>query len=105
MALKPGTKIYRVIDDSSNPAGGYWSETLPTSRAEWRSDFAIKNDLNTNGKYVEYTVPDGPGLNVWRGEAAAQQLKGANFHLSGGGQQIWMPPNTVTPGPAIPTGW
>jgi hypothetical protein len=105
VTLKPGTKIYRVIDDSSNPAGGYWAEKVPGSRAEWRSDFAVKNDWNTNGKYVEYTVPEGPGLNVWRGETAAQQLRGSDFYLPGGGQQIWMPPNTVTPGVPKPTGW
>jgi hypothetical protein len=105
VTLPPGTKIYRIIDDSANPAGGYWSETLPSSRAQWRGDYAVKTDWNTNGKFVEYTVPDGPGLNVWRGPAAAQPLEGSGFHLPGGGQQIWMPPNTVTPGPAMPTGW
>jgi len=105
VALKPGTKIYRVIDDSSNPAGGYWTEKLPASRAEWRSDLAVRSDFNANGKYVEYTVPDGPGLNVWRGETAAQPLPGSNFYYPGGGQQLWMPPNTVTPGVPKPTGW
>jgi hypothetical protein len=105
VTLKPGTKVYRIVDDSSNPAGGYWAEKVPGSRAEWRSDFAVKNDWNTNGKYVEYTVPEGPGLNVWRGETAAQQLRGSDFYLPGGGQQIWMPPNTVTPGVPKPTGW
>ena len=105
VTLQPGTKIYRIVDDSANPAGAYWSETLPASRAEWRGDYAVKTDWNTNGKYVEYTVPEGPGLNVWRGAAAAQPLEGSGFHLPGGGQQIWMPPNTITPGPARPTGW
>jgi hypothetical protein len=106
VTLKPGTKVYRVIDDSSNPAGGYWTEKLPGSRAEWRSDLAV-NEWNTNGKYVEYTVPEGPGLNVWRGETAAQQLRAprSDFYRPGGGQQIWMPPNTVTPGGPKPTGW
>ena len=105
VTLKPGTKIYRIIDDSANPAGSYWSEQLPASRAEWRGNYAVKNDWNTNGKYVEYTVPDGKGLNVWRGETAAQELRGSNYYLSGGGQQIWMPRNSVTPGAAKPTGW
>jgi hypothetical protein len=105
VTLPPGTKIYRVIDDRANPAGGYWSEKLPASRAEWRRDYAVKTDFNTNGKYVEYTVPEGPGLKVWRGETAAQQIEGTSFYLPGGQQQIWMPSNTVTPGPARPTGW
>src|SRR6266850_546855 len=105
VTLAPGKKIYRIIDDSSNPAGGYWSESLPANRAEWRGNYAVKTDWNTNGKYVEYTVPEGPGLNVWRGETSAQQLQGSNFYLPGGGQQIWMPPNTVSPSLAKPTGW
>lgn len=105
VTLKPGTKIYRVIDDESNPAGGYWAEKLPAGRAEWRSDFAVRSDFNANGKYVEYTVPDGPGLNVWRGETAAQPLEGTGFYYPGGGQQIWMPKNTVTPELPKPTGW
>jgi hypothetical protein len=25
VTLKPGTKIYRIIDDGANPAGGYWN--------------------------------------------------------------------------------
>jgi hypothetical protein len=105
VTLKPGTKIYRIIDDSANPAGSYWSERLPASRAEWRGDYAVKPEWNTNGKYVEYTVPDGPGLNVWRGPTAAQDLTGSGFHLPGGGQQIYMPRGTVTPSAPKPTGW
>lgn len=105
VTLKPGTKIYRIIDDEANPAGSYWSEKLPASRAEWRGDYAVKPGWNTNGKYVEYTVPDGPGLNVWRGATAAQDLEGSAFHLPGGGQQIYMPRGTVTPGAPKPTGW
>jgi hypothetical protein len=105
VTLKPGTKIYRVIDDPKKAAGGYWSEGLPASRSEWRSDFAVKTKWNTNGQYVEYTVPEGPGLNVWRGETAAQQLKGSGFYLPGGGQQIWMQPDKIIPSTTKPTGW
>lgn len=105
VTLPPGSKIYRIVDDSSNPAGGYWSDKLPSGRAEWRADYAVKADWNTNGKYVEYTVPEGPGLNVWKGPSAGQNLKGYDAHLPGGEPQIWMPPGTVSPGPAMPTGW
>jgi len=106
VTLKPGTKIYRIIDDFSNPAGGYWAEELPAGRAQWRGDYAVKLDWNTNGKYVEYTVPEGTGLNVWKGETSAQALQGSGgYNLPGGAQQIWMPPNTVTPGAAKSTGW
>lgn len=70
-----------------------------------KDNYAVKTGWNTNGKYVEYTVPEGPGLNVWRGEAAAQQLEGPNFNLPGGGKQIWIPPNAVTPAAPKHTGW
>jgi len=105
VTLKPGTKIFRIIDDSSNPAGGYWSEQLPDNRAGWRGEYAVKTEWNTNGKYVEYTVPSGSGLNAWRGETAPQQLQGSDFYLPGGGQQIWVPPSTLTPSLAKPIGW
>jgi hypothetical protein len=105
VTLKPGTKIYRVIDDPESAAGRYWSEKLPASRAEWRSEFAVKTNWNTNGQYVEYTVPEGPGLKVWRGETAAQQLRPTSFYLPGGGQQIYMPKDYVIPSPPKPTGW
>ncbi|NML15042.1 DUF6861 domain-containing protein [Azohydromonas caseinilytica] len=105
VVLKPGTKLYRVIDQKSNPAGSYWSEELPRSRAQWRSDLAVKNDWNNNGSYVEYTVPAGDGLKVWRGSAAAQSLEGTDRYLPGGGTQVWMPPGTVVPSTPRPTGW
>jgi hypothetical protein len=105
ITLPPGTKLYRVIEDPAKGAGGYWSETLPTGRAEWRRDYAVLEQWNGNGQYVEYTVPDGPGLKVWRGETAAQQYDGMNFYLPGGGQQIWMVPGKIVPSAAKPTGW
>ena len=81
VTLKPGTKIYRIIDDSANPAGGYWSEKLPGSRAEWRGDYAVKPEWNTNGKYVEYTVPDGPGTQRVARHDGGADLEGSAFHL------------------------
>ncbi|WP_295458305.1 DUF6861 domain-containing protein [uncultured Thiodictyon sp.] len=106
VTLKPGTKIYRIIDHKSNAAGRYWAESLPSSRTQWRSDYAVKQDWNSNGSYVEYTVPEGPGLKVWRGETAGQELKGSGgYYLPGGAEQIWMEEGTVIPSKPIPTGW
>ena len=105
VTLPPGTKIYRVIDDSSNPSGGYWLERLPNDRASWRAESAVKNDWNTNGKYVEYEVPEGAGLKLWRGSAAAQKLIGSEYTLPGGGAQLWTPPGSVNPSMPKPTGW
>jgi hypothetical protein len=89
--LAPGTKIYRVIDDASASNGGYWSDSVPSSKAQWRSGYAVLEDWNKNGKYVEYTVPEG-GLNVWTGKAASQSLESAEGWIQpGGAEQIFVP--------------
>jgi hypothetical protein len=105
VTLKPGTKLYRVIPNAERAKGPYWSETLPAGRAEWRRDYAVKLNWNKNGQYVEYTVPEGPPFNVWRGETAPQPLKGTDFYLPGGGQQIWMEPGKIIPSEPRPTNW
>jgi hypothetical protein len=105
VTLSPGTKIYRIIDPDSRAAGSYWAEKLPINREVWRHDYAVKNDWNTNGWFVEYTVPQGSGLRVWKGKTAGQDLKGSDYHLPGGADQIWMPPQTVVPSPPKPTRW
>ncbi|VAW94455.1 hypothetical protein MNBD_GAMMA21-2127 [hydrothermal vent metagenome] len=105
VTLNKGDKIYRIIDDDANPAGGYWSNELPASKADWRSDFAVKEGWNDNGKYVEYIVEDDAGLNVWSGKTAGQNLEGTNSYLPGGAEQIWMPAGTVEPTSAKPTNW
>jgi len=75
------------------------------SKADWRSDFAVKEGWNDNGKYVEYIVEDDAGLNVWSGKTAGQNLEGTNSYLPGGAEQIWMPAGTVEPTSAKPTNW
>ena len=104
VTYKSGRKIYRIVDDNADHAGEYWLDKLPASGAEWRSGAAVKPNWNKNGYYIEYTVPEGTELKVWRGEAAAQQL-GPDHYLPGGAQQIWMPRETIVPGPAKLTGW
>ena len=104
--LKPGDKIYRIIGDSNNPAGSYWARELPVSRADWRERFAVLSSWNSNGKYVEYTVPPGPDLHVWEGVASAKRSEvDPDWFLPGGGTQIWLPANSISPGPARPTNW
>ena len=108
ITLAPGTKIYRIIDDGSNPAGSYWAFSVPASEAEWRAGNAVLDNWNNDGKYVEYEVPPGPGLNVWAGGTSGQGLSedGDPGHvLPGGEQQIWMPSGAVTPSDPQPTPW
>jgi hypothetical protein len=108
VTLAPGTKIYRIIDEGSNPAGSYWAFSVPASEEAWRSGFAVLDTWNEDGQYVEYEVPPGPGLNVWVGGTSGQALSedgDPNHVLVGGEQQIWMPSKHVTPSAAKPTPW
>jgi hypothetical protein len=106
--LKPGTKIYRIVDEKAPDAGGYWATELPKNKTEWRRDYAVKDSWNDNGYYVEYVVPEGPngeGLKVWRGEAAGQRYEDGAFYLSGGKEQIFVDPTKVNPSPPKLTEW
>ena len=58
------------------------------NRDEWRSKFAVKPEWNQNGWYVEYEVKSGEALPIGRGPAASQELKGTDYYLEGGGEQI-----------------
>jgi len=90
--LSPGQKIYRVIGDVQNPAGGYWTYELPMSKADVFGGTAVRPEWNNPTKYVEYTVPEG-GLKVWDGPAASQRLLDGidDVSLSGGAFQIYVP--------------
>jgi hypothetical protein len=86
------TKLYRIVDPSNEGAGIFWMTEVEykalKDRDEWRSRFAVKPEWNQNGWVVEYEVKAGETLSVWRGQAASQELKGTNYYLEGGGEQI-----------------
>lgn len=106
--LPPGTKIYRIVDEAANPAGSYWATELPSSKAGWRGDYAVKDSWNDNGYFTEYTVPEGEGLKVWRGKTAGQEYRehdGKNFYLEGGNEQLFIARNAVSPEPKKLTNW
>ncbi len=48
---------------------------------------------------------DGDGLRVWRGPAGPQEAGLPTSHLPGGGEQIFVPPNTVQASPPSRTPW
>lgn len=95
--LKGPTKLYRIVDPTSEGAGIFWMSEKEfkalKSRAEWRDRFAVKPDWNQNGQYVVYELKSDETLNVWRGPLASQSLEGTPFHLHGGGEQIVFFPN------------
>lgn len=94
--LPPGTKIYRIVDGDNNVNGRWWSYELPSSKAAWRSDYAVTKYWNENGYYVVHTVGS-EGLPVWEGQASSQFVKDAegndieSWMVQGGGKQIFSP--------------
>ncbi len=105
--LKPGQKIYRIVDENAMNEGGFWSHELPANKSEWRSDYAVKDTWNDNGYYVEHVVgPD--GLKAWEGKAAGQAYDAANgevFYLEGGGNQLFITPFSITTSEPQLTNW
>lgn len=91
-AIKGPAKLYRVVDPSNEGAGIFWMTESEfkaiKDRDEWRAKFAVKPEWNQNGWVVEYEVPAGERLQVWRGPAASQKLDGTEYYLEGGGEQI-----------------
>lgn len=92
VTLPPGTKIYRVITDSSNPTATCWVKNLPPDGITWRNKCAVLSNWSKNGYYIEYIV-EKPGLKVWEGKIASQidnDPNSATFgqYLSGGETQL-----------------
>jgi uncharacterized Zn-binding protein involved in type VI secretion len=96
--LPPDTTLYRVIDDNSNPAGGYWTPSVPADEDSWRADCAVKPEWNSDGNVAVATVP-ATGQKAWMGPASSQGK------FSGGGTQLYIPPNTLLPGAILPSPW
>jgi hypothetical protein len=90
--IKGPAKLYRIVDPSNEGAGIFWMSEAEykaiKNRDEWRSRFAVKPEWNQNGWVVEYEVKPYETLNVWRGPAASQELKGTKYYLEGGSEQI-----------------
>lgn len=112
VVIRPGEKLYRVVDPSSSDNSICWMREAEfralKNRDEWRRRFAVWRHWNRNGEYVTYTVPPGEGLRVWEGAAATQTMKGTDYVLQGGGKQIVLDPGLLQPeylGKREPTGW
>ena len=90
--LSEGTKIYRVIGDSQNPKGAFWTYELPKTKADLYGETAIRPEWNNGKWYVEYTVGK-DGLKVWHGPTASQKVIDYydDFSLLGGEIQIYIP--------------
>ncbi|SFC77690.1 hypothetical protein SAMN02745724_02507, partial [Pseudoalteromonas denitrificans DSM 6059] len=93
--LPKGTKIYRIIDEGTSEAtkknsGSYWAFDLPSTKTQWRKDYAVKDSWNDNGHYIEHTLEE--DLKVWTGGVAGQryeEFNTDNFYLEGGNTQIF----------------
>jgi uncharacterized Zn-binding protein involved in type VI secretion len=96
--VPPATPLYRVIDDPAKAAGGYWTPNLPTNEALWRQDAAV-GSWNAGSLLAVAQVP-AEGLKAWMGKASSQA-----GGLLGGGQQLWIPPGSLTPGAVTQAPW
>lgn len=108
----PRTKFYRVVDPNSSDNSICWMSESEfqklKSKADWRRKFAVWANWNRNGEFVTYIVPPGPGLKVWEGKAASQEIKGTKYVLEGGATQIVIHPDDLQVsylGPRQKTGW
>jgi RHS repeat-associated protein len=82
--LDKPTTLYRVIGDTGNPAGSYWTRVKPQGPLQSIIDSALdQNWGNTATRVVEAKIP--AGTQIYAGAAAAQR------GLVGGGNQIYIP--------------
>ena len=82
--LDQPTTLYRVIGDTGNPAGSYWSNTRPQGPLQSVIDLALEQNWgNTATTVIRAQVP--AGTRIYEGAAAAQR------GLVGGGNQIYIP--------------
>jgi hypothetical protein len=112
VTIPPGTKLYRIVDPRSRDNSICWMSEEEfkklKSKSEWRRRFAVWAHWNSDGEFVTYTVPPGPGLNVWEGAAASQRIKGTQYFLEGGSTQIVVDPSHLDKayvGTRNKTGW
>ncbi|HJF27663.1 MAG TPA: hypothetical protein K8V79_05380 [Acinetobacter lwoffii] len=97
--FKEGDVLVRVVAPGSLDNSICWMRKSEfdklKSREEWRDKFAVWASWNSNGEYLEYTVPKGQKLYGWEGPAASQQR--GEFYLKGGGIQIVLDPKNLIP--------
>lgn len=110
--IPPGTRLFRIIDPKSADNSICWMSEMEfrdlKSKDEWRRKFGVWANWNSNGEFVTYTVPPGPGLRVWEGKAATQKMAGTEYVLEGGANQIVLNPDDLLQsqvGARQKTGW
>ena len=82
--LDQPTTLYRVIGDTGNPAGSYWSNARPQGPLQSVIDLALEQNWgNTATTVIRAQVP--AGTRIYEGASAAQR------GLVGGGNQIYIP--------------
>ncbi len=89
VTVPPNTPLFRAGNSNSDPAGSYWSPDPPSSS----SQSASKPEWNDGGNPVSAVTPPS-GTKAWMGPASG------HGQSPGGGNQIFVPPGTITPSPA-----
>ncbi len=87
------TTLYRVISDTGNSTGSYWTRVKPKGPLQSVIDLALdQNWGNTAARVIKAKIPS--GTKFYEGVAAAQR------GLVGGGNQVYIPkvnPNWIVP--------
>ena len=82
--LKQPTSLYRVIGESGNTAGSYWTSMQPQGPLQSLIDLGLDQSWgNTATRVIRANIP--AGTRIYEGAAAAQG------GLVGGGNQIYIP--------------
>jgi hypothetical protein len=92
--LPGGTKIRRIVTETSRKEGWWWSMELAKDGKSWREDCAVLEHWSENGYFVELVIPE-PGLWVWEGKVSSQianDASKADFgqYLKGGATQLFV---------------
>lgn len=90
IVISQGAKIYRVIGKGGNEKGHWWLENKPSTKRNWRSDFAVLESWNAGEKCI--TVSTNEDINVWVGATAPQVVypSNENCYLPGGEAQLYL---------------
>jgi hypothetical protein len=100
--VPPGETLYRILDPNSADNSICWMRKAEfeklKSKDDWRRRFAVWANWNSNGEFVTYVVPAGPGLHVWEGVTASQRMDGTKYVLEGGAIQTVVNPADLKKG-------
>ncbi len=84
--------LMRIIGSINNPYGSYWFiGNLPHTKKDWRSRFAVMEIWNKGTHYVTLKFSN----SGWFGYSSSQMVLSQKCILTGGGNQVWIPQDSI----------